>query len=55
VSNWQRKEIVGELFKQIKIKLLDLPSSRWQEVFKVLADNFHKKNIFKCALKLGTA
>jgi hypothetical protein len=45
VSNWHRKEIIGNLFKEIKIKMLDLPSSRWQEMFKVFSDNFDKKNI----------
>ncbi len=46
VSSWQRKEIIGDIAKELKIKLFDLPASRWQEIMDVANDNIIKKNIF---------
>lgn len=45
VPSWERKEVIGEISKEIKIRLLDLPSSRWQEVIDVMGANILKKNI----------
>jgi len=45
VPSWHRKEIIGEIAKKLKIKLFDLPSSRWHEVIEVINDNMVKKNI----------
>jgi hypothetical protein len=45
VSSWQRKEVVGEIAKVIKQRLLDLPLSRWPELIKVISDNVARKNI----------
>ena len=45
IPSWQRKEVIGEISKELKIRLLDLPASRWGDIIAVLNDNFLKKNI----------
>lgn len=45
VPSWERKEVIGEISKEIKIRLLDLPSARWQEVIDAMSRNIAKKNI----------
>ncbi len=44
VSSWQRKEVIGEIAKQLKIKLLDMPISRWPEIFAVLDKSIERKD-----------
>lgn len=45
VSSWQRKEIIGEIAKQLKIKLFDMPVSSWPELLNIINDNIIQKNI----------
>ncbi len=45
VPSWQRKEVIGEISKKLKIRLLDLPSSRWRELADVMGAHILKKNI----------
>lgn len=45
VSKWQRKEVIGEIGRQLKIKLLDFPVDRWNEILNIMNENFQKKNI----------
>ncbi len=45
ISNWQRKEVIAEIAKTIKEKLLDLPVERWPEMIRLLGDNMARKNI----------
>lgn len=44
-SSWQRKEVIGEISKQLKEKLLDLPLERWPEMIRLLGNNMARKNI----------
>jgi len=46
ISSWQRKEVIGEILRIIKIKLFDLPASRWLEIANAINENILKKNIF---------
>lgn len=45
ISSWQRKEVIGEISKTMKQRLLDLPLSRWPELIKLISDNVARKNI----------
>lgn len=45
VSSWHRKEVIGEIAKILKQRLLDLPLSRWPEMIKLVSNNVAKKNI----------
>jgi len=45
ISSWNRKDVIGDIAKEIKIKLLDLPSTRWIEIIKTFDENILKKNI----------
>ncbi len=45
VSMWQRKEVIGDIAKAIKQRLLDLPLGRWQELINVVSDNIARKNL----------
>jgi len=45
VPSWHRKEVIGELSKELKIELLDLPSSRWHEIVETINNNIIEKNI----------
>lgn len=45
VSSWQRKEVVGEIAKLIKERLLDLPLGRWPEMINLISDNVARKNV----------
>jgi len=45
VPSWERKEVIGEISKEMKIRLLDLPSSRWQELIDVMGAHILKKDI----------
>ncbi|MFH0856696.1 MAG: DUF4012 domain-containing protein [bacterium] len=39
IRSWDRKEVISEIYKKIKIKLFDLPFSRWREVVEVFDKN----------------
>lgn len=45
ISSWQRKGIIGEIFKEIKIRLLDLSSQKWISLVSVINKNIQKKDI----------
>jgi hypothetical protein len=45
VSKWQRKEIIGKIMKELKIRLLDLPSTRWPELLAMLDSTFSSKDL----------
>ncbi len=44
-STWQRKEVIGDIAKTIKQRLLDLPLNRWQELIHITSDNIARKNL----------
>ncbi|MFH1233068.1 MAG: DUF4012 domain-containing protein [Patescibacteria group bacterium] len=43
--SWQRKEVIGEIAKELKIKLFDLPVKQLPEVLTMLNNNLDTKNI----------
>lgn len=45
LSAWQRKEIIGQILGELKIKLFNLHFSKWPEVAKRVDDNIRKKDI----------
>ncbi len=45
VPSWRRKEVIGDILRELKIRLLDLPASSWQSVAKIIDNNLQKKNI----------
>ncbi|MFH1029914.1 MAG: DUF4012 domain-containing protein [bacterium] len=45
IPSWQRKEVISEIYKEIKIKLFDLPAEKWKEVIAVFDKNLREKNI----------
>lgn len=45
VSSWQRKEVIGEIAKIIKQRLLDMPLGQWPGLIKLISDNVARKNI----------
>ena len=45
IPDWQRKEVIGDIAKQIKQKLLDNPLGRWPEMIRLISDNVTRKNV----------
>jgi len=45
IPSWQRKEVIGEILKELKIRLLDLPSASWPSVSTIISNNLLQKNI----------
>ncbi|MFH1582746.1 MAG: DUF4012 domain-containing protein [Candidatus Falkowbacteria bacterium] len=45
VSKWQRKEVIGEISKKLKIKIFDLPPRKWSEIINIAIDNLTAKNL----------
>lgn len=45
IRSWDRKEVISEIYKRIKIKLFDLPFARIKEVINVFDKNIAEKNI----------
>lgn len=45
IPSWERKEIIGDIAKEIKIKLFDLPATFWPEVIRTVDMNITRKNI----------
>ncbi|MFH1677250.1 MAG: DUF4012 domain-containing protein [Patescibacteria group bacterium] len=41
----RRKEVIGKILQELKIKLFDLPSERWPEIINVINKNIAEKNI----------
>lgn len=44
-SSWQRKEVIGDIAKVIKQRLLDLPLGQWPDLIRLISDNVARKNI----------
>lgn len=45
VPSWQRKEVIGEIAKELKIRLLDMPLTQWKDLTSVIIKNINQKNI----------
>ncbi|MDD5031966.1 MAG: DUF4012 domain-containing protein [Patescibacteria group bacterium] len=45
IPSWQRKEVIGELVKELKIKLFDLPFFSWRQILEAVEKNILEKNI----------
>lgn len=45
ISSWQRKEVIGEIYKELKIRLLDLSFWHWQEIISVFSEDILEKDI----------
>lgn len=45
VSSWQRKEVIGQILKEMKIRLMNLPAQNWRTVMSVFDSNVAAKNI----------
>lgn len=45
VSSWQRKEVIGEIAKKLKIKIFDLPPNKWSEAVTAAINNLSEKNL----------
>lgn len=45
VSSWHRKEVIGEIARILKERLLDLPLERWPELIQLLGDTMARKNV----------
>ncbi len=45
IPSWQRKEIIGDILKELKIKLFDLPVENLPEILNIIENNIDKKNI----------
>ncbi|MBU0722207.1 DUF4012 domain-containing protein [Patescibacteria group bacterium] len=45
VSKWQRKEVIGEISRELKIKIFDLPPNKWSELINIVINNLIEKNL----------
>jgi len=45
ISQWDRKKIIGEIIKELKIKLLNLPTSRYLDLIGILNKNVKSKDV----------
>lgn len=45
VSSWQRKEVIGQIAKELKIKIFDLPWEKWAKIVNIMIDNLATKNL----------
>ncbi len=45
VSSWQRKEVIGDIAKELKFKIFDLPPLEMYNAIKILQKNLLQKNI----------
>ena len=45
VSRWQRKAVIGEIVKKLKIKIFDLPPDKWTKIINSAIDNLTAKNL----------
>jgi hypothetical protein len=44
-SKWQRKEVIGKIVRELKVRLLNLPSSEWQNLLSVLNGTFLNRDL----------
>jgi hypothetical protein len=45
VSEWDRKKVIGEIFKELKNRLFTLSSDRYLELLNVVSQNINRKNL----------
>lgn len=45
VSSWNRKAVINDVIAELEQRLLNLPTSRWPEVAKIITKNLERKNI----------
>lgn len=45
VPSWHRKEVIGDISRELKIRLLNLPISSWGDLLGIIDSNIYKKNI----------
>lgn len=45
VSAWERKEVIGSILEELKIKILDLHYNRWPELAELAEKNIAEKNV----------
>ncbi|MBU0637094.1 DUF4012 domain-containing protein, partial [Patescibacteria group bacterium] len=45
IPSWQRKEVIGDIAKELKIRLFDLPAKQWPKILTILNNNLDIKNI----------
>lgn len=45
ISEWDRKLVIGDILKEMKIRLFNLSSDRWMELLDLFAKNINEKNI----------
>lgn len=45
ISEWDRKLVIGEILKELKLRLFNLPSDRWMELVELFVKNIDEKNI----------
>jgi len=43
--SWQRKEVIGELARELKIRLFNLPVARWNEIITTIVNGAREKDI----------
>jgi nitrate reductase NapE component len=43
--SWQRKEVIGEILKELKARLFQVQLNRWRDIVDVFQDNSGRKNI----------
>lgn len=44
-SRWHRKRVIGEILKELKIRLFDSSINQWREVFNLVNEKIYKKDI----------
>jgi len=42
---WQNKEEIGQIIKELKIKIFDSPPTSWNQIFNLIDNNIREKNI----------
>lgn len=45
ISEWDRKEVINDILREIENRLLKLPAESWPELAKILLQNIERKNI----------
>ena len=45
VPKWERKEVIGDIMKVIKQRIMSLPVSKWGDLIEILDNNILNKNI----------
>jgi hypothetical protein len=45
VSDWERKDVIGDILKILKTKFFDLPANRWGETLSIIENSFIGKDI----------